>query len=154
MGNHSLTCIVRLIVGGQITPQPISIQWIELDCSNKSEILADCNETVKVSGSCAANTSNTSLAHSYRCTAKYFGLSNYSDVIANQTGRLFLATSIFYVICPSSLGENITSTTSVLYSIKANTQSLTSVIIPSGKTSAVITSGSIAVTPSYITTTN
>ena len=97
MGNHSLICIVRLTVGGQITPQPISIQWIELDCSNKSEILADCNETVKVSGSCAANTSNTSLAHSYRCTAKYFGLSNYSDVIANQTGRLFLATSIFYV---------------------------------------------------------
>ena len=96
MGNHSLTCIVRLTVGGQITP-PISIQWIELDCSNKSEILADCNETVKVSGSCAANTSNTSLAHSYRCTAKYFGLSNYSDVMANQTGRLFLATSIFYV---------------------------------------------------------
>ena len=90
MGNHSLICTVRLTVGGQITPQPISIQWIELDCSNKSEILADCNET---SSSCAANTSNTSLAHSYRCTAKYFGLSNYSDVIANQTGRLFL----FYV---------------------------------------------------------
>ena len=94
MGNHSLICIVRLIVGGQITPQPISIQWIELDCSNKSEILADCNETFS---SCAANTNNTSLAHSYRCTAKYFGLSNYSDVIANQTGRLFLATSIIYV---------------------------------------------------------
>ena len=47
LGNHSLICTVRLTVGGQITPQPISIQWIELDCSNKSEILADCNETVK-----------------------------------------------------------------------------------------------------------
>ena len=77
-------------------------------------------------------------------------VSNYSDVIANQTGRLFLATSIFYVICPSSLGENITNTTSVLYSIKANTQSLTSVIIPSGKTSAVITSGSILLSLYYL----
>ena len=97
MCDHSLTCTVKLTVGGEITPQPISIQWIELDYSNKSEILADCNETVKVSGRCAANTNNTSLAHSYRCTAKYFGLSNYSDVLARQVGSFWLPRYFMFI---------------------------------------------------------
>ena len=87
--NHSLTCTVRVEVNGEITRQPITIPWTVYNRTiTEPHVLKDCTtREVTAPISCNVNINKTGGAIYYRCTAKYLGLSNFSDITVNQEGQ-------------------------------------------------------------------
>ena len=98
VGNHnqSLTCTVTVEVNGEINRQPITIHWtVHNGTITEPRMLKDCTtrevtapiREVTAPISCVVNINKTGGAIYYRCTAKYLGLSNFSDITVNQEGQ-------------------------------------------------------------------
>lgn len=91
VGNHnnSLTCTITVEVNGEINRQPITIHWtVHNGTITEPRMLKDCTtREVTAPISCNVNINKTGGAIYYRCTAKYLGLSNFSDITVNQEGQ-------------------------------------------------------------------
>ena len=101
VGNHnnSLTCTVRVEVNGEINCQPITIHWtVHNGTITEPRMLKNCTtrevtapiREVTAPISCNVNINKTGGAIYYRCTAKYLGLSKFSDITVNQEGQVKL----------------------------------------------------------------
>ena len=125
--NHSLTCTVKIEVNGEITRQPITIHWtVHNGTITEPHMLKDCTtrevtapiREVTAPISCNVNINKTGRAIYYRCTAKYLGISNFSDITVNQEGQgefyfsyleIYVLLFTFTVFSPLSHTQNITS---------------------------------------------
>ena len=86
--HYSLVCTVKVEVDQEMTSLPITIEWTTHNL-NSSGSLSVCN-VIGVSGNCVVNITDTLDEIFYRCTAKYSGFTNFSDVFVDKHPGIML----------------------------------------------------------------
>ena len=117
--NLPLTCTVRVEADSVRIPQPMTIHWTVYNTKNEPLLLKECSTTIITAPkSCVVNINETQDAIYYHCTAKYSGLTNFSDITVNQEGQgqfyfsyleIYVLLFTFTVFSPLSHTQNITS---------------------------------------------